>query len=209
MKRFRDFRKAEDLQEYINKFATAVAQVNFVLTTAQSLLQKWEGKMLNKRFATQLQDLFPEEVETEDGYKYKKISIYYGQDWDNKIISFTIFRIDYDIAQEIHTGFTFYKPSRYNDGLITTDYRIKADDACKYVQRLINSNLERLHHYADAHKYFREYATRYQQAKDDFKKAISDINPYFLDDEIRTHSLDKTDWEKRMQEELQHIIANQ
>ena len=206
MKTFSNFRTAEELNKYINNFSNAVKQVNTIFATAQNLLKKWDGKKLNKRFAEQLQNLFPEEYSTDDNDKYKEIYISYGQQWGDKVVSFVIHRVSYDIAQEIHTGFTFYKQTRHSNGIITDDERIKADDACKDLQKLINNNLERLHRYEDALKHFEDYKNRYQKAVDDFYNAISSINPYFVASEIRTYTLDKTEWEKRMEEELQNII---
>ena len=105
MKTFSNFRTAEELNKYINNFSNAVKQVNTIFATAQNLLKKWDGKKLNKRFAEQLQNLFPEEYSTDDNYKYKEIYISYGQQWGDKVVSFVIHRVSYDIAQEIHTGF--------------------------------------------------------------------------------------------------------
>ncbi len=187
MKNYSNFRNVEELKAYTARVEKATEQANQVFETAKGLMTKWDGKMLNKRFATQLQDLFPETY-TEKGngwredeiYIYKYISIYYGQEWENKNFHISIAKCGYDVQDEINTMFVFRKTSNYYTGVLTSDDRIKADECIKELQRLQGHNNELVWRYNDAIKNWNKYTKAYNLALENLWATIRMMNPFFV-----------------------------
>lgn len=211
MKTYENLRNLADLQAHTANVTKAVEQANQVFETAKELFKKWDGKMLNKRFANQLQYLFPETITGSHAdfrgdmqpYTRKKISIYYGQDWGDKKFSISLYPCGYDVEQEIHTDFRFQKPNRYCNGVITSGDRINAEEAIKALQTLIDRNNEIVWRYNDAIKNWDKYLNAYNAALENLWATIRQINPYFVPNQISTYQAGKSELEEMMYKELQ------
>ena len=209
MKTKKDFRSVEELKNHTEQTRKAVAELNKVFTAAKELLNKWNGKKLNKRFATELQAMFAEQFTTtaySESWTRNYIYIYYGSDWSNKRFNVSLMQYDNNVTNELNATFTFYTPNRYQEGVVDADDRINAENGIKELDNIIARNNELVWRYDDAIAHYDEYDTAFNDALENLYATIRRINPYFVPNEIRTYNAigigQKSDWEKMMRAEL-------
>ena len=188
--------------KYVCEYAETLNRVWNAAT--ELLLSKWNGKALNRRFCTQLNEMFANETITGyEGRQFPLINVSIDDSWGNKDIRIYVAKRSYDY----HNQCCYFDKEVYgntvslHDKCYDKEGHLIAEVVVKRIEMCIDSNRKLIYKLQDAAKNFDRYKKAYDKAKRAFLDACSKINHMFVETDLRTYQYN-AQWDVEMEQTL-------
>lgn len=178
------FRNLEELTARAVAIEKGVNTLSKCFAIACKVAEQMNGKVLNKRLATKIQQTIEEELG--DKVAHAGLTYEYGNQCK---LSFFLYTRSYNYGPADGNGYracSYFDGELYTDLYFPTTEKVDADAIRKSAESRNLWNARKVYEYNDAVKCWSKDRSAYTALLLNFQKAVGALNPLLVDSEVRT-----------------------